>query len=79
MLRYNSERYDQMANRKWNGTAEDNERLKALGEANVSIVRTAAALKRSTASVRAQARKLGTPFPHMKNYQKKLNQPHGVH
>jgi len=44
MLRYNSERYDQMANRKWNGTAEDNERLKALVAANVSVIKSAAAL-----------------------------------
>ena len=47
-------------------TAEENERLKALVAKNVSILKAAAALKRSSTSVRTQARKLGTPFPHRK-------------
>ena len=55
---------------KW--TAEENERLKALVAKNVSAMKAAAALKRTTISVRNQARKLGTPFPHMKEYRKKL-------
>ena len=71
--------FDQMANKKPTWTAEDNERLKALAAANVSVIRAAAALKRSTTSVRAQARKLGTPFPHMKDYRKKFSQPDGLH
>ena len=64
--------YEQMANKNRTWTAEDNERLKALAAANVSIIRAAAALKRSTTSVRAQARKLGTPFPRLKDYRKKF-------
>ena len=67
-----------MANKKWTETAEDNERLKALAAANVSVIRAAAELKRSSTSVRAQARKLGTPFPHMKDYRKKFSQPDGL-
>jgi len=35
-------------------------------------MKAAAALKRTTISVRNQARKLGTPFPYMKEYRKKL-------
>ena len=38
----------------------------------VSIIKAAAALKRTTGSVRVQARKLGTPFPGMKDYRKKF-------
>jgi hypothetical protein len=53
-------------------TAEENERLKALVAKNVSILKAAAALKRSSTSVRTQARKLGTPFPHMKDYRKRF-------
>jgi hypothetical protein len=40
--------------------------------AKASIIRAAAALKRSSTSVRAQARKLGTPFPHLKDYPKNI-------
>jgi len=43
--------------------------------ANAPIIRAAAALKRSSTSVRAQARKLGTPFPHMRDYRRKLIHP----
>ncbi len=53
------------------GTAEENQRLKDFVVRNVSIVR-AAALKRSRVSVRTQARTLGTPFPRMLAYRKKL-------
>jgi len=64
--------YEQMANKNRTWTAEDNERLKALAAANVSVIRAAAALKRSITSVRAQARKLGTPFPPLEDYRKKF-------
>jgi len=47
--------------------------------ADASIIRAAAALKRSSTSLRAQARKLGTHFSHMKDYRKKFSQPDGVH
>jgi hypothetical protein len=57
---------DHTAAKKWSWTAEDNERLKAFVAKNVSILKAAAALKRSTVSVRNQARRLGTPFPSMK-------------
>jgi hypothetical protein len=59
-------------------SAEENERLKAFVAKDVSIVKVAAAFKRSLMSVRAQARKLGTPFPRMSDYRKKFeaNPPH---
>ena len=57
---------------KMNWTAEENERLKALAAKNVSVIRAAAALKRTTISIRTQARKLGTPFPNLKEYRKKV-------
>jgi hypothetical protein len=52
-------------------TEPDNERLKALAARRVSIVRAAGALNRTIESIRAQARKLGTPFPTMKAVRKK--------
>jgi hypothetical protein len=61
-----------MAVKKRTWTAEDNERLKALAAKGVSVIKAAAALKRTTVSVRAQARKLGTPFPPMKVYREKF-------
>ena len=61
-----------MAVRKRTWTAEDNERLKELVAKGVSVIKAAAALKRTTVSVRTQARKLGTPFPPMKDYRKKF-------
>lgn len=53
-------------------TEAENERLKALVEQGVSIVRVAAAFNRKTIAVRIHARKLGTPFPPMKDFRKKL-------
>jgi hypothetical protein len=53
-------------------TAEDNERLKELVGKKASPLRAAAALHRSTGSVHAQARNLGTPFPPKFAYRKKL-------
>jgi hypothetical protein len=61
-----------MAVKKANWTVEENERLKAFVAKDVSIIKVAAALKRTLNSVRVQARKLGTPFPHMKDYRKKF-------
>jgi len=57
-----------MAVKTW--TAEENERLKALVAKDASIVKVAAELGRTTRSLRVQARKLGTPFPRMKDYRK---------
>jgi hypothetical protein len=54
-------------------TSDENERLKASVVKGVSIIKVAAALKRNIISVRTQARKLGTPFPPMKDYRKQFN------
>ena len=56
-------------------TEADNERLKALVAQGASIVRAAAAFNRSIVSVRIQARKLGTPFPPMREFRKKWAEP----
>ena len=61
-----------MGVRKTKWTADENERLKALVCEDASVIKVAAALKRTTVSVRTQARKLGTPFPPMKDYRKKF-------
>jgi transposase-like protein len=61
-----------MAVKKKTWTTEDNERLKALVAKDASIVKVAAELGRTTRSLRVQARKLGTPFPRMKDYRKKF-------
>ena len=58
--------------KKWTWTAEENERLRAFVAEGASIIKAAAALKRTTTSVRVQARKLGTPFPGRNNYRKKF-------
>lgn len=50
-------------------TDEENECLKFFVAQNL---RVAAAFKRSTLSIRNQARKLGAPFPPMKEYRKKF-------
>jgi hypothetical protein len=52
-------------------TEADNERLKAFVEQGVSIIRAAGAFNRTIVSVRNQARKLGTPFPLMRELRKK--------
>lgn len=72
MLRCNSVLQDHMAVKKKEWTAEENERLKAFVAKGVSIIKVAAALKRTTNSIRTQARKLGTPFPTMADYRKKF-------
>ena len=53
---------ERMGVRKTKWTAEENERLKALVAKNVSAMKAAAALKRTSVSIRNQARELGTPF-----------------
>jgi hypothetical protein len=53
-------------------TDADNERLKAFVEQGVSIVRAAAAFNRTIVNVRNQARKIGTPFPPMREFRKKF-------
>jgi hypothetical protein len=52
--------------RKTPWTDEENERLWQLATSGVSIFRAAATLKRKTASIRTQARKIGCPFPTIK-------------
>ena len=53
-------------------TDADNERLKAFVADGVSPFRAAAAFNRRSNSVRNQARKLGTPFPSLRNVRKKF-------
>ena len=55
-------------------TDEDNELIKVLVAKGASIIRASAALNRNMASVRNQARKLGTPFPRKMAYRKKLQE-----
>jgi hypothetical protein len=52
--------------RKTPWTDEENERLRQLATSGASIFRAAAALKRKTSSIRTQARKIGCPFPTIK-------------
>jgi hypothetical protein len=53
-------------------TDEDNKRLKAYVASGASLLRTAAAFNRSMTNVRNQARKLGAPFPSIRDYRKRL-------
>ena len=59
-----------LAKRPW--TEEDNAHLKEFVAQGASIIRAAAALHRNVKSVRIQARKLGEPFPPMREFRKKL-------
>jgi hypothetical protein len=52
---------------------EDIQRLREMASQNVSVLRAAAALNRSTGSIRIQARKLGLDFPTLSAMRKKLN------
>jgi hypothetical protein len=54
-------------------TEEDNDRLRALVASGASKLRSAASLKRTLASVAAQARKLGVPFAPLREVRKKWN------
>jgi hypothetical protein len=58
-----------LAKRPW--TEEDNTRLKEFVVQDASIIPAAAALNRNIKSIRAQARKLGAPFPPMRVFRKK--------
>jgi hypothetical protein len=53
-------------------TEADNERLKAFVAGGVSLIRAAGVFNRRLKSVRNQARKLGTPFPSLKDFRKKF-------
>jgi hypothetical protein len=53
-------------------TDEDNERIKALVAKGASVFRASAALKRTRIGVRDQARRLGTPFPTLRETRKKI-------
>jgi GcrA cell cycle regulator len=57
-------------NKLW--TPEENERLKVMVASGASALRAAAAHKCSMIGVRAQARKLGTPFPTVREVKKRL-------
>jgi hypothetical protein len=58
--------FDPVSLKKTPWTDEENERLRRLARSGVSIFRAAAALKRKTGSTRTQARKIGCPFPTIK-------------
>jgi hypothetical protein len=53
-------------------TSEESERLKVMVAKGASPARAAAALRRNLASVRNQARKIGTPFPTLHQARRKL-------
>jgi hypothetical protein len=55
---------------KW--TEADNERLRDFVKKGVPILRAAAALNRTTTSIRNQARKIGSPFPSIREVRKKF-------
>jgi len=61
-----------MRQRRMVWTEEENERLRAMASKGVSMLRAAAALKCSTEAIRVQARKLGTPFPTLRQAKKRL-------
>jgi GcrA cell cycle regulator len=58
-------------------TEEDNARIRELAAKGASTIRAAAALKRSRLAVRDQARKLGTPFPTVRDLRKRLAEADG--
>jgi hypothetical protein len=60
--------------RKTPWTDEENERLRQLARDGVSIFRAAAALKRKTASIRNQARKIGCRFPNIREARSKRSE-----
>ena len=53
-------------------TEADNQRIREFVRDGVSIFRAAAVLKRSTISVRSQARKIGSPFPTVSEVRKRF-------
>jgi hypothetical protein len=60
-----------MRPRKSAWTDEDDERLRTFVAQEISIVRAAAALKRSIARTRARARTIGCPFPTLRLVRRK--------
>jgi hypothetical protein len=56
-------------NKSWDD--QENERLKALVSSGASAGRASIALKRTILSVQIQARKLGTPFPDIREERRK--------
>lgn len=54
-------------------TQEDLDKLKRMALSGSSPIRCAAALRRSSSSVRAKARELGTPFRSLRETRKLLN------
>jgi hypothetical protein len=54
---------------KW--TEADNERLRDFVTRGIPLLRAAAAFNRTTTSVRTQARKIGCPFPSIREVRKK--------
>ena len=63
---------EQKMARKTVWTDADNERIREFVIQGQSILRAAAALKRTIKSVRAQARKIGSPFPTVQEARKKF-------
>ncbi len=53
-------------------TEADNERIREFAKNGMSALRAAAALKRTMISVRNQARKIGCPFPTVRDVRKKM-------
>lgn len=57
-----------IGNHRW--TLEEDQRLKAMVSDGKSAIGAAAAFNRSIGSIRIQARKLGTPFPSLREVRK---------
>lgn len=53
-------------------SAEENERLKEMVATGVPVLRAAASFKCSMDALKLQARKLGTPFPPLREVRKKF-------
>ena len=53
-------------------TEAENERIREFVKQGVSVLRAAVALKRGTKSVRNHARKIGSPFPSVREGRKKF-------
>ena len=53
-------------------TDQDSERLKALVANGASAIRAAAIFNRTLVSIKEKARKLGTPFPSVRDVRKKF-------
>jgi hypothetical protein len=53
-------------------TPEDDERLKTMVASGVSLLKGAAALKCTMGAIQVRARRLGTPFPTIREVRKKI-------